>query len=541
MLVFYSLLWVFSVNALESAAEFKNPWLVCPTKQYNPKINIQSLTCHPLQLPNPWETILPDYDGLAVFKNQFVITNPDTQLTYFADQVRDADKVFINGHLVGQLGEFPPQFQKAVLYARMYDIPPSVLNPDGINDIVIWVFNDARNGGFVNSKPVIATSDAVDEWEDDNNHLFLFIMAVLFVTGLMHLVNYYFNRHSKANLSYGVFLLIWTAYLWTYSYFALGSGVPINWLFKMNVVLFFGIFVMFPVFILHFFNAKPSLVLKGVMATALLGIPVVLLVPEPGMAYWPLEVVEVLTIPAILAVFFVFKTAIQDKKPYAKLMVAVLVIYIGMGTADIWLDYFQLANPDRDLLLGPWALMLLTLVLTMILAHKNSVIHRQATRDALTGAYRLSEFVERLDDLKTLANLENKVLMVVMLDVDEFKDINDELGHEEGNRILRELIASLRSQLNSRDILGRYGGDEFCLACLLSDESEAVGRIEHLHQSGRQVHLTRKGVDQPVGITMGYHVSSSDVDESGRKMIRLADLQLIQGKVKNKGGITGLQ
>ncbi len=540
MLFFVCVWWVFTVNALENVAEFKKPWLVCPAEQFQPEADQPSLTCHPLELPNPWETILPDYNGLALFKNQFVINSNKRPLSFFVEQIRDADKVFINGHLIGQLGEFPPNFQKAVLYARTYEIPPSILNYEGVNDIVIWVFNDARNGGFTSNEPIISTTEAVEEWKSDKGHLFLFIMVALFIFGLMHLINFWFNRHSKTNLSYGVFLLIWTAYLWTYSDFAVASGLPINWLFKMNVMLFFGIFIMFPVFILHFFNVQPSKVLKAVLATALLGIPVVLFAPEPGMAYWPLEVVEVLTIPAILSVFFVFKTAIREQKPYAKLMVFVLVIYIGMGTADIWMDYFQLANPERELLLGPWALLLLTFVLTMILAHKHSIIHRQATMDALTGAYRLSEFLVRLDDMSALAKLKGHTLMVVMLDVDEFKEINDELGHDEGNRILRELTASLNSQLSSGDLMGRYGGDEFCLACLLSEGAEAKFKLEQLHQAGQRVLFTRQGVERAIGITMGFHVSKPEADETGQKMIRLADLQLIQGKVKNKGGITGL-
>ena len=84
----------------------------------------------------------------------------------------------------------------------------------------------------------------------------------------------------------------------------------------------------------------------------------------------------------------------------------------------------------------------------------------QATRDGLTGLYNRRAVLERLDEEMARARREGAELSVLLLDVDHFKRVNDQYGHQAGDEVLRELAARLGSVLRTYDAFGRYGGEE---------------------------------------------------------------------------------
>ena len=84
----------------------------------------------------------------------------------------------------------------------------------------------------------------------------------------------------------------------------------------------------------------------------------------------------------------------------------------------------------------------------------------QATRDGLTGLYNRRAVLERLDQEMARARREGAELSVLLLDVDHFKRVNDQYGHQAGDEVLRELAARLGSVLRTYDAFGRYGGEE---------------------------------------------------------------------------------
>ncbi|WP_179952101.1 GGDEF domain-containing protein [Marinicella rhabdoformis] len=517
-----------------------NPWLVCPSDAYTPDVDVSSMSCHETELPQAWEAVMPNYDGFAVYHNQFKLLKKNQRLDFYVEQIRDADKVFVNGHLIGEMGEFPPEFDKAVLYARAYPIPMQLLKINEVNKIEIWVFNDARSGGMANSQPYIAVHDEVVENITKNNTITLTIMVALLMIGIMHLIHYAFNQKLLPNFSFGMFSLVWVAYLWTYSGFASGSGLSMSLLFKLNVTLFFAIFILFPVFIIQFFNIRPPLMLKLILLITFLAIPVVMLLPEPGMAYVPLQVIEVLTIPTILMVSWLLYSAVKANKPYAKLMVSVLMVYIIFGSTDIWLDFFQVTDLGRQFLLGPWALLLLSLVVTMILAHKNRINHDQATMDALTNTLRLHVFVQQLNDLKARAEINGETVLIMMMDLDDFKLINDNLGHAEGNRVLQKTVTGIQRILKGHDLLGRYGGDEFCIACLLESKDLVQQRTHYIHLASQQPMVKLGHQVKQIRTTIGAFVSEVGDGMNAEAMLQKADAALLVGKEAGKGGVFGI-
>lgn len=87
----------------------------------------------------------------------------------------------------------------------------------------------------------------------------------------------------------------------------------------------------------------------------------------------------------------------------------------------------------------------------------------QASHDALTGLANRARLQEFMNDAIKVASRRGEKLALLLLDLDGFKDINDSLGHDQGDRLLREIAERLQGQAREGDLTARIGGDEFCL------------------------------------------------------------------------------
>jgi diguanylate cyclase (GGDEF)-like protein len=95
--------------------------------------------------------------------------------------------------------------------------------------------------------------------------------------------------------------------------------------------------------------------------------------------------------------------------------------------------------------------------------------------DSLTGLYNLRAFSTIVDRAFNQAIRYSRPMSLIMIDSDNLKTINDRYGHESGNRLLKQIVSSVQSQLRSTDVLARYGGDEFVV---LLPETGATGARE---------------------------------------------------------------
>ncbi len=114
--------------------------------------------------------------------------------------------------------------------------------------------------------------------------------------------------------------------------------------------------------------------------------------------------------------------------------------------------------------------------------HQNEKLQWLATRDPLTGAMNRHAFFETLETTLKEAQKEQQVVGCLMLDMDNFKHINDRHGHTAGDRVLKMLAESVASLIRPEDFFGRYGGEEFCVILPGMTESETAQMGEHIRQ-----------------------------------------------------------
>jgi len=515
-------------------------WQFCPSKNYQPNVDVSQLQCYPIEIPGPWEKALPKYDGYGLLYTTFSInkTYENIHLGLYTKHIRDADKTYINNVLIGETGDFPPDFEKAVFYSRLYSIPQNVIKFNQSNNLSIWVYNDTRPGGIFVAAPLIDSYEKLINDHYKLNYLTLSIIIILLVFSLVNIINFTLNMKSIENLYFGLFLVSWALYLFSSSDLTLALNIPLNAMFKMNLIMFYFIFILFLLFIYAFFKQRIPLIIKIILALSILFIPLSLFLPEPKQLYFLVEIIELSSILALYFAAKLFHTVIKAKLPYARIMSTVMSLYILFGIIEVMLDYFLANEATTYSPLGPWVLLVLAIVLTFIVGHKNMSYYKRATFDGLTGVLRFKNFQERLNHLLMRTNRERKVLAVLMVDLDDFKQINDKYGHMEGDKVLIFCSDVMRKELSHFDILSRYGGDEFCIAIVRNSADELEKSVAKIHReiSIRKIQLNTKEIN--ISTTIGVSLyNPKQQNKTAEILINEADDLLIKAKIDTKGKV----
>lgn len=162
-------------------------------------------------------------------------------------------------------------------------------------------------------------------------------------------------------------------------------------------------------------------------------------------------------------------------------------------------------------------------------------LREQATRDALTGAWNRGAIMEILERERSRAQREHHPLIVLMLDLDHFKAINDTWGHQAGDAILREVVTRLTSVLRPYDCVGRYGGEEFAVVVPGCEESAAMKLAERLRAciSDRPILYSTS----PISVTMSMGMARLGEDTNTDSLIRRADDALYRAKKAGRNRI----
>ncbi|OGO17194.1 MAG: hypothetical protein A2Z02_02065 [Chloroflexi bacterium RBG_16_48_7] len=153
-----------------------------------------------------------------------------------------------------------------------------------------------------------------------------------------------------------------------------------------------------------------------------------------------------------------------------------------------------------------------------------------ASKDSLTGIYNRRIFMELTEKELTRLKRYDKTFTLIVIDLDEFKRINDTYGHLEGDAVLKKFVEVVDSQIRKSDLFGRVGGEEFCILLVetnLSQGMEIVGRIQ---QKCRDAEVpTRSGQTIKFSISTGLtEVQKTDINLD--QIIRRADSALYKAK-----------
>ncbi|MEY4641048.1 MAG: hypothetical protein RLZZ227_1042 [Pseudomonadota bacterium] len=234
---------------------------------------------------------------------------------------------------------------------------------------------------------------------------------------------------------------------------------------------------------------------------------------------------------------FLLYLALTDKtlETLGLLLVTVIAILYNSTTG---LGPFAVLNPDEGLFLLMTYIFVLALITLSMLLHKQELEtstnsrdlwRRRAGIDELTGISNRYIFMPILEAEVERTRRHKRPVSLAMLDIDNFKAINDSRGHLFGDKVLKALARMMQSEMRSIDVLCRFGGEEFCL--LLPETSLPFGShvMERLRDKLDNEGIVIEGEQIGLTISIGL-VSFNGGDETYESLLKRADQLLYAAK-----------
>lgn len=163
-----------------------------------------------------------------------------------------------------------------------------------------------------------------------------------------------------------------------------------------------------------------------------------------------------------------------------------------------------------------------------------SEIQHLAYYDALTGLANRRFFFEQGDRSLALARRHGEPMAVFYIDLDQFKQVNDTLGHEEGDALLERVAKALQKSVRDTDLVARLGGDEFAVLLTEVRDEQAALRVAHRIMDNMPSTLGSGSHEVAVGASLGVAMFPTDAEDL-ESLLKAADLAMYRAKTDTTG------
>jgi diguanylate cyclase (GGDEF)-like protein len=257
-----------------------------------------------------------------------------------------------------------------------------------------------------------------------------------------------------------------------------------------------------------------------------------------------IRIVFASSITVILMVFPIYKLS-ADRKSSA--LQKVIAIFYCFTIILLLFRVYSASTTDMDMnlastsIFNTWLFLSLYVVMLtgstgFILLDKEKLeaeLLKAACFDGLTGTLNRETFVSRSKEVLSLYARKQGQISYLLIDIDDFKKINDMHGHYVGDIVLQEFAHRVGEQLREYDLLGRYGGEEFAVLLPGTGVKEAMGIAERLRAA---IESSSVNADAEVKYTVSIGVSTITPDKDTRidTLYKLSDQALYEAKTQGK-------
>lgn len=496
---------------------------------------LDALAFRPVRVPGAWQDA-----GLAGHGTGWYRVTIDLDpslaivpLAFTCSQIRDVDEVFLDGQPIGRTGEFPPDYDKATIIERIYELPPSRSAVPGRHTLAVRVYNAGPRAGGITGTPRIDSVSTAFHVRAMHEVPRALLGAAFAALGLFSLL-FFLRDRGQGDFLY-FFLTTSATALFTVSWLSFWtvSGLPMNFLFRLGHVGLFAVPAMTLLLFLKFFErpvTRGHVALLGLQAA---GGAACLLWPRVDDIYYLLPAAIVLGAAEAVDVVVHLVVAARRRAPWARLLLALTLLSLAASTFD-GAGLLSLGGGFVDFALSGPAFFALMGGFLAALADRLARLRLAASMDPLTSLANRAVLFDRLNLEIARARRHAHPVALAILDLDAFKAFNDRYGHVAGDRLLVASARAITEAIRDTDLGARFGGDEFVVLLPEADASEAASCIERIRLGIAQARVagTAGGVTASAGISVFDPTVRSSVSVSA--WLRQADAALYAAKAAGR-------
>ncbi|MGM0501019.1 MAG: GGDEF domain-containing protein [Bacillota bacterium] len=462
--------------------------------------------------------------------------------------------IFKNGNLTGELKV--PEFSHKIVnlpenYAGKY--------------LYIKIYNK-KNNIFVSSELLKfkkSYQQAITE-KLFKNTIRLCASSIYLIVGLVIILIYLFYDPDEIVLYLGMFIC--SAFIFTLNYNAIPHLLFSNFSYGLYISYYFNVFFIVGVFFFYlaeFIYERYKLFnLIGNFYFIKLLLAIIFYFIKPHSVLMGSKIYNIsLFITLIIAIYYIAKFSFSDNESKKlnkdeQKMFKTEVRTLGMGFIGLGLNVaisliyaysseYQFLNfivpmldqiPLRKSDFVSLGIFYFIVILLYVTAKRFFDMKELAVRDSLTNLYDHGYFQEMLKHEVERAQRYDNELSLLLLDMDDFKSVNDQYGHQAGDEILSQLAKLLKSNVRSSDIVARYGGEEFIIVLINTGADAAVAKAGWLKEEISNLEVEYQG--NKISRTVSIGVANYTLGQSSFELINQADDELYHAKNSGKNCIS---
>lgn len=466
----------------------------------------------------------------VIYKTFFDETTYDQLVIYRINA--DSYQCYMNNILIGQVTKYEKQYGKNISEAGIYDIPEQLLK--GKNELKIIISINEKNG--LSDYPIVLTNQRnafyiksiINIFYGMSFYVLVSIITIIVILFLVFALFYEIDmNYKKYYLLAGISLL--GIYMELFNPFVLGISFLT---YKKLLISSFWLTIIF-----LDYGFYKELELKSIKYVANFSVILLLsILISPTFQRFNAIYNVVLPFMFMINITMWFYIAIKYKQVNrrSQILIYTLPILFVYSTYDIF-NHIESRSYNSFLIYAVIAF-LIAILISIAYEYFDSLeelkyqrkiadqMYEKAIRDSLTNSFTYEYMKKKLSKRKDPYAL-------ILLDIDNFKQINDLYGHQMGDRILKKLVEIINEHIGQEDILARYGGDEFLISTYDLKSAETVGRriFEEYEK------LKVKDVDHKFSLSMGITILTAY--ESIEEVFNETDQKLLKAKRDGKSGI----
>ena len=230
-------------------------------------------------------------------------------------------------------------------------------------------------------------------------------------------------------------------------------------------------------------------------------------------------------------------TGLAAAVQYSLIVLVALHVFAAAAGTTAPTPYGTFSAGDQ---IGRVILLLVATLLSATIVDRVERLRVLSTHDSLTGLYNRAYFDERLQEELLRARRYGRPLAVAILDIDHFKQVNDQFGHVSGDVALRAFSALLRDGMRRTDIVSRYGGEEFALILPETTGEGACAKLDRMREDVASQRIALPRVGSGITLTFSGGVATMPLDgERVDELVARADARLLAAKGAGRNRVLG--